>query len=58
MYCKDCKFNKGGDCVSEKIGERSGDDDTDDQLIYSYDEGGGFEVGDYFGCVHFESRVD
>jgi hypothetical protein len=27
-------------------------------LIYSYQEGGTFEVGDMFGCIHFEKVSD
>ena len=57
MYCKDCKFNKSGRCENEKIDEDYGQDDRSDMLIYDYSEGGGFSVGDMFGCIHFK-RVD
>lgn len=32
------------------------DSDKDDLLLYSYDEGGHFIVGDNFGCIHHEEK--
>jgi hypothetical protein len=45
-------------CTNKKIGEEwdfDSDEDKKDALIYSYSEGGWFEVGENFGCVHWES---
>ena len=54
MYCKDCKHrNEKGLCESDKIQEDYGHEDTTDMLVYPYLEGGYFEVGPKFGCVHF-----
>ncbi len=60
--CKDCRF-RGEDryCENKKLTERDFDykaelNTNDDYLIYSYFESGGFEVGDNFGCVHFEAK--
>ena len=55
-YCKDCKYKVKGWCESPKLCEADGDDGTDNQLIYCYTESGGFEVGDYLGCVHFKEN--
>jgi hypothetical protein len=68
--CKDCKFrNEAGECTSSKISdsarwpggyyddeeeERENIEKTKDMLLYSYDEGGSFFVGEEFGCVHHE----
>lgn len=72
MYCKDCKYREAKKvyfthkpppylCTNEHIMESTmyGSDEYEgnDRLIYSYDEGGYFEVEDFFGCVHFEQRV-
>ena len=57
MYCKDCKFRKNGKCESEKIEEDYGQEEREDMLIYDYMEGGGFSVGDFFGCVHFNGII-
>jgi hypothetical protein len=64
MYCKDCKFrvplgNKTypnlHQCISPKLTEDYGVyDKKGDMLIYPYIEGGWFEVGEKFGCVHFK----
>ena len=42
-------------CTSEKLGEDIPDPE-DDMLVYSYQEGGYFHVGQNFGCVHFKPR--
>ena len=67
-YCKDCKFRDAEDfqytnresgkrrCLSPKLTSDSYNNpeySADDSLIYAYDEGGGFYVGDLFGCVHW-----
>lgn len=62
-YCKDCTFrnaeNRKGNkssCVCPKLTDDSYDSDeynADDSLVYSYDEGGVFYVGDKFGCIHW-----
>ena len=65
--CKDCKFrSKKGTCVSLKIRDDVPwyDDDENhqekikDMLLYSYDEGGSFFVGEEFGCVHWDEKID
>lgn len=55
--CKTCRLRTDdGYCTSLKIRE----DDfgaapkLDDELVYSYYEGGSFWVGQNFGCVHWE----
>ncbi|MCK5607482.1 hypothetical protein KAR91_36705 [Candidatus Pacearchaeota archaeon] len=59
-HCKDCKHrNEERYCGNEeKIDENYGQGrgDNDDKMIYSYSEGGGFKVGDNFGCIHFERK--
>ena len=57
--CKNCEWRRESskDCVNPKLRERGDDDeDENDCLTYSYEEGGMFYVGDNFGCVHFKSR--
>lgn len=64
MKCKDCKYRKEWEifgalkmiCMSDKLQEEFGQDDSarDDMLIYAYQEGGYFEVGANFGCIHFD----
>lgn len=70
--CKTCKFrNEDGDCTNEKISDNGEyhtyicEDDEDkieredkikDMLLYSYNEGGSFYVGEEFGCVHYEEK--
>jgi hypothetical protein len=50
--CGTCKFrNERGMCKSEKLEEL-----IKDLLIYSYSEGGGFWVGEKFGCVHWAKK--
>jgi len=60
MYCRDCDWWKGGTCYNEKkTGEAlcwSGTDNID-QLSYSYYEGGRFDTGPMFGCVHFKTNA-
>lgn len=57
-----CKYCKSYDvlmqsCDNDHIREYIGEDDIDsDCLTYSYAESGMFQVGDNFGCVHFERR--
>lgn len=43
-----------GFCLSDKIRETDefSDKQKVDMLVYSYNEGGGFYVGEKFGCVH------
>ena len=59
-YCKDCYWRDNGrycsneNAIDENYGQGRGY--NDDRLIYSYQEGGAFEVGDKFGCVHFKSK--
>ena len=54
MHCKNCKHrDEKGYCLNEKVSEEFGQDGRDDSLIYDYQESGGFQVGDNFGCVHF-----
>ena len=65
-YCKDCKYRETDPqrrvCNNVNITDcgyiEKSDHGTlkDSKLIYSYDEGGGFSVGDYFGCVHWEKK--
>lgn len=59
MYCKDCQYRVNGQCDnSEKIGEQvvGYGKEIHDQLSYSYNEDGWFDVGPYFGCVHFKKK--
>lgn len=63
-HCKDCKFRDKEESMSGKhlcvcpkfTSDRHGDSQygADDSMIYSYDEGGGFYVGEYFGCIHWQ----
>jgi len=61
-FCKDCFYRDNNrHCNNlEKIRETGAkpQSNADDSLIYDYNEGGGFEVGDFFGCVHFTTRKD
>ncbi|MFA6396902.1 MAG: hypothetical protein WCW84_13140 [Sulfurimonas sp.] len=68
--CKTCGFrDKEGVCHNSKLADNvswyGSYDDTEeeqkehdikvrDMLLYSYDEGGSFFVGENFGCVHHE----
>jgi hypothetical protein len=65
MYCKDCFHSSFDDnlsfrpriCCSPKFGnEGETDKSLNDTIEYSYDEGGCFEVGDNFGCIHFKKK--
>lgn len=53
--CKNCDWRSpSGHCQNDtKIFENNDRERTNDQLVYAYDEGGYFLVGDNFGCVHF-----
>lgn len=60
-YCETCKYrNEDGWCEHPKLREeRYGDLETeDDELVYSYYEGGWFWVGPKFGCVHHTMAID
>jgi hypothetical protein len=59
MRCKTCKWWKpavvvGTYCECPKIREDWGGECGDDELVYDYSEGGGFQTGPNFGCVHHE----
>lgn len=58
-YCKSCRFNDQGYCTNEKLDEdfSQSKDARRDMLIYSYNEGGSFMVGELFGCVHHEEQT-
>ena len=43
------------DATKEEIIEH--DKKIKDMLLYSYDEGGSFFVGEDFGCVHHEEKL-
>jgi len=71
-FCKDCKFVEKNRvdyptrcteifyCGNEdKLFENGcGDTSENDYLSYSYQEGGGFEVGPQFGCIHWLKNED
>lgn len=60
-YCETCKYrNENGWCEHPKLREeRYGNLETeDDELVYSYYEGGWFWVGPKFGCVHHTMAID
>jgi len=55
MYCRDCLFrNEEKSCDSPYFSDYKNPEERG--LTYSYSEGGSFTVGDFFGCVHFESK--
>ena len=69
--CKDCRFrDEDGICNNPKITDTQRwhvdyDEDENehkekikDMLLYSYDEGGSFFVGEEFGCVHWCKKLD
>ena len=63
MYCKDCKFwdmkheyTNGGYCMNESIREDTGKEFCENELVYSYEEGGFFWTGAKFGCVNFKEK--
>ena len=56
--CASC-ISRGADrhCTSDRLVEEYSDNDgRDDQLVYSYNESGGFQVGDNFGCIHWAPK--
>lgn len=66
MFCKNCKYldkslsngNKFA-CKNSKLTSDSYDNkeyNADDSLIYQFDEGGDFFVGENFGCIHFDEN--
>lgn len=59
--CGDCVHRDAtGYCTSEKLAEDLGhrDEERADMLIYDYTEGGGFWVGEKFGCVHHAPNAE
>lgn len=44
-----------GECTCKKIYEGGGSR-ADDEFSYWYTEGGGFDSGPKFGCIHWEAR--
>lgn len=56
--CGTCRYRgHDGYCTSDKLTERNwAPADTDDTLIYDYSEGGGFWVGENFGCIHYHKN--
>jgi len=62
--CKTCAFRENDYCMNEKLREDDNEtfhltfEEKNDCLIYSYDDGGNFWVGENFGCVHWEGIDD
>lgn len=61
MKCLNCKYrDENRFCENPHLREngdgRNKGNVDDDELVYCYNEGGGFVVGDNFGCVHFERK--
>ena len=59
-YCETCKYrDERGRCTNKKLDEDYGynDEEAIDMLLYDYMEGGGFWVGQKFGCVHYENKT-
>ena len=57
--CGTCKYrNELKVCTNDNLTEGYGgsDNETDDMLVYSFQEGGWFSVGENFGCVHHEEK--
>ena len=56
--CGTCKHRISGFCESEKLGEDWGQSDNDraDMLMHDPHDGGGFLVGERFGCAHHEGK--
>ena len=55
MYCKECAFWENRICNNEnKIREDLfvEKEELVDEMVYPYDEGGVFQTGPLFGCVH------
>jgi len=59
-HCRDCAWrDSAGECINnDKIHEDDFEarSETSDHLIYSYDESGGFWVGQNFGCIHWKPK--
>ena len=57
--CKDCRWWRtdndwaANDCSNPNLAECVSGDDV---LSYPYSEGGTFEPGPMFGCVHWEAK--
>lgn len=54
-YCKTCSYRDyRKNCTNDHFGQGGLDNNVDvnSSLVFSYDEGGCFKVGDNFGCVH------
>lgn len=59
--CVQCIFRYHGYCTNDdKIHEddwrQLSEEEKKDHLIYSYYEGGGFVVGENFGCIHWRNK--
>jgi len=62
VLCGQCKWrDKSGECTNVNLYEsgthKHGEENQEDHLVYSYNEGGGFWVGEKFGCVHGETEA-
>jgi len=62
IHCGECKYrDEQGECTNDKFYEEGtrpdGKEHQPDHLVYSYHEGGGFWVGEKFGCVHAEREM-
>ncbi len=60
ILCGQCKYRVRELCICRKLSEANvypPPVDESDMLIYSYNEGGGFWVGEKFGCVHGEQKI-
>ncbi len=59
-HCMNCVYRDGcGYCTNRKISEDThcfSLQEKQDSLIYDYLKGGGFWVGELFGCVHFTPK--
>jgi hypothetical protein len=54
-FCGDCIYrNATGYCQNKKFREGWAEivAENSDMLLYEYSEGGGFWVGERFGCIH------
>jgi hypothetical protein len=55
--CGQCKHrDRDSICNCPKLRENTGGKNRADELVYCYNEGGGFIVGKDFGCVHWEGK--
>jgi hypothetical protein len=59
--CSSCKWRINNNCSNaEKIKEKefllTQNEENIDKLIYSFDDGGSFQVGPNFGCIHHEVK--